>query len=393
MDNLARPIDPVELTQALIRCPSITPHDAGALDLLARAASLLGFDCHPLLFEEEGTDPVHNLYARIGTDGPNFCFAGHTDVVPVGDEAAWSGDPFEGHIENGMLWGRGAADMKGAVGAFVAAADRYLGEMGPDFKGSISLLITGDEEGPAINGTIKMLDWAREHHEDIDHCLVGEPTNPTKLGEMMKIGRRGSICGTLRVFGAQGHVAYPHLADNPLPRLAEIVSRLSAHVIDEGTDHFPPTNLEFTSIDVGNGATNVIPGSGTAQFNIRFNDSQTPEGLESWLRETLDQAIVELGGAYELNLKTTGNAFLTSPGPYCDLVSDAVEAVTGMTPDMSTTGGTSDARFITNTCPVCEFGLSGQTMHKVDEHVPVQDIRDLSEIYYQILVRYFEWAA
>jgi len=386
--DFSRPFDPVALTGALIRCPSITPHDAGALDVVEHAAKALGFDTHRMVFSEPGTPDVQNLYARIGRDGPNFCFAGHTDVVPVGEESDWSADPFSARIHDDQLWGRGAADMKGAIAAFLAAADLYLAET-EDFKGSISLLITGDEEGPSVNGTTKVLDWMEERHEDITHCLVGEPTNPEFLGQMMKIGRRGSIGGTIRVFGTQGHVAYPHLADNPLPRAAKIVSALSARVLDTGTDYFPATNLEVTSIDTGNQATNVIPGHVDIKFNIRFNDQHTGASLEDWLNTQLDELIADLGGRYELSTWISGEAFLTTPGPFSDVVAGAIEAVTGHAPDQSTTGGTSDARFITRVCPVVEFGLIGQTMHKVDERVPVQSITDLTGIYLEILRRYF----
>lgn len=378
------PLDPVALARDLIRCPSVTPEDAGALDVLEAALRPLGFACHRLRFAEPGTAPVDNLYARLGTAAPNFCFAGHTDVVPVGDRAAWSVDPFGGEVHDGRLFGRGAADMKGAIAAFVAAVSGYLAERGPP-PGSISLLVTGDEEGPAINGTRKVLDWLTARGERLDACLVGEPTNPRELGEMMKIGRRGSLTGVLTVYGAQGHTAYPHLADNPLPRLVRMLAAITATPLDDGSAHFPPSTLEITTIDVGNPASNVIPAEGRAVFNIRFNDRHTPASLEAWLRAHLDA----VGGAYDLRITVSGEAFLTPPGPLSELVAEAVVRVTGRRPVASTTGGTSDARFIKAVCPVVEFGLVGQTMHQVDENVAVADVRRLADIYRGILDSYF----
>ncbi|MGB0920046.1 MAG: succinyl-diaminopimelate desuccinylase [Alphaproteobacteria bacterium] len=392
MSDFSRPFDVLKLSQALIQCPSITPHDAGALDVVEGAAKALGFDTHRLTFAEEGGDPVDNLFARLGNaaDGPTFCFAGHTDVVPVGDDAAWTVDPFGGHVEAGKLLGRGAVDMKTAIAAFITATDRYIATN--PLKGSIALLITGDEEGDAINGTRQILGWMRERGEDISHCLVGEPTNPKKLGEMMKVGRRGSFLCHLTMIGAQGHVAYPHLADNPVPRMAEAIKRLSGH-LDEGTDHFDPSNLEFTSVDTGNAASNVIPAKVEARISIRFNDLHSGASLDKWIREELDKLIDDMGGAYQLETRISGESFLTQPGPFCDLVAAAIEETTGIKPDQSTTGGTSDARFITNMCPVCEFGMVGETMHKVDEHCEVNDLEALTDIYLGILTRYFEWAS
>ena len=372
-------IDPVALAQDLIRCPSVTPRDDGALGVLEAALTPMGFTCHRLRFQQEGTEPVENLYARLGTAGPNFCFAGHTDVVPPGERKGWTVDPFAGEVMGDRLYGRGAVDMKGAVAAFVAAVSRRL-EDGPP-AGSISLLITGDEEGVAINGTRKVLEWMAERGERIDACIVGEPTNPKALGDMIKIGRRGSLSGFLTVFGAQGHVAYPHLADNPLPRLVRMLAAVTEQPMDEGTDHFQPSTLALTTIDVGNKATNVIPAQGKATFNIRFNDAHTPESIEAWLRRTFDA----VGGAYELEIYRSGDSFVTPPGPLTELVADAVEGVTGRRPEYSTTGGTSDARFIKNVCPVVEFGLVGQTMHKVDEYAGVDDIRKLTAVYESIL--------
>lgn len=377
-------IDAVALAQDLIRCPSVTPRDDGALGVLEAALTPLGFVCHRLRFEQEGTAPVENLYARLGTEGPNFCFAGHTDVVPPGELKGWSIDPFAGEIHNDRLYGRGAVDMKGAIAAFVAAVSRRLAADGPP-AGSISLLITGDEEGVAINGTKKVLDWLAARGETLDACVVGEPTNPKALGDMIKIGRRGSLTGHLTVFGAQGHTAYPHLADNPLPRLVRMLAAITEKPMDEGTAHFQPSTLALTTIDVGNPATNVIPAQGKATFNIRFNDAHTPASIESWLRGSFDA----IGGAYELDIHCSGESFLTAPGPLTELVAEAVETATGRRPEYSTTGGTSDARFIKNFCPVVEFGLVGQTMHKLDEHTLVSDLTGLSAIYEVILQRVF----
>lgn len=381
-------IDPVALTQDLIRCPSVTPADAGALGVLQRVLEGMGFICKRLVFEEAGTDPVDNLYARLGTGGPNFCFAGHTDVVPVGDAAAWTTDPFGAEIINGKLYGRGTSDMKGAIAAFTAAVKSFLDRNGLP-EGSISLLITGDEEGPSINGTRKVLDWMRANGEVMDACLVGEPTNPRAMGDMMKIGRRGSVTATLTAYGAQGHVAYPHLADNPLPRLTRALSMLADSPLDEGTAHFQPSTLAITTIDVGNPASNVIPAKGTARFNIRFNDLHTPKSLEAHIRDVLE----EVGGTWDLKMAVSGEAFLTPPGALVATVAGAVTAVTGRKPELSTSGGTSDARFIKNFCPVVEFGLVGQTMHKVDEHVDVDDIRTLTAIYDRVLADFFGKAA
>ena len=376
---------PLPLAQALIRRPSVTPEDAGALAVLADALTGLGFTCHHLPFTEEGTAEVQNLYARLGDGAPHFCFAGHTDVVPVGDAAAWSADPFAGEVRDGLLYGRGAADMKGAIAAFVAAVARYLGAHQGQMPGSISLLITGDEEGPAINGTRKVLAWLAERGETIDACLVGEPTNPQTFGEMVKIGRRGSLNGTLRITGTQGHVAYPHLADNPVPRLVAMLHALTTASLDDGTPHFQPSNLEITSIDVGNLAANVIPAQATAQFNIRFNDLHTSKSLITWLRGQLDA----VGGAYELSTHASGEAFLTPPGALSDIIVAAIAAKTGSKPELSTTGGTSDARFIKDYCAVAEFGLIGQSMHKTDECIAVKVIDQLADVYLDILERYF----
>jgi len=378
-------VDPLELSRALIRCPSVTPVDAGALDVLQESLEALGFECHRLPFSAPGTADVDNLYARIGSNGSNFCFAGHTDVVPPGNTAAWTRDPFGADVADGRLHGRGASDMKAAIACFVAAAAGFLAERRNDFGGSISLLITGDEEGPAVNGTVRMLDWLSTRGETLDACLVGEPTNPTELGEMIKIGRRGSLNGVLTVAGVQGHAAYPDRADNPIPRLLRMLTVLAETPLDEGTAHFQPSTLTLTTVDVGNTATNVIPAQAQAGFNIRFNDLHNAESLRNWIEDRC----AEVGGAFELATESNGSAFLSTPGPLSELVSRAVAGVTGRTPELSTSGGTSDARFITNVCPVCEFGMPGETAHKVDENVAVADIAALTDIYRGVLGGYF----
>ena len=379
-------IDAVAFAAELIRCPSVTPEDAGALDVLQTALEKLGFACTRLPFEEDGTAPVDNLYARLGTQGPHLCFAGHTDVVPVGAADDWQVDPFAGEIRDQALWGRGAADMKGSIAAFVAAIAAHLDAHGaPD--GSISLLITGDEEGPSINGTRKMLGWLQEQNEIIDDCIVGEPTNPDVLGDMIKIGRRGSVNGVVTVTGTQGHVAYPHLAENPVPQLTAMMTHLAQTPLDEGSTHFQPSNLELTGFDVGNMTTNVIPAQAVARFNIRYNDHWTAQTVSEWIGARLDESAGVSG--YQLDLSHTGDCFLTEPGPFVEQLSAAIEEVTGRMPQLSTTGGTSDARFIKDICRVVEFGLVGKTMHKVDERVPVDDIRQLGEIYRLVLNSYF----
>lgn len=380
--------DPIALAAALIRCPSVTPRDEGALDVLEGALTSLGFKCTRLPFSEDGTADVDNLYARLGTEGPNFCFAGHTDVVPVGAADEWTADPFKAEVREGELVGRGAADMKGAIAAFVAAVSRYLdGRRAP--PGSISLLITGDEEGPAINGTRKMLDWLKDQGEVIDHCLVGEPTNREILGDMIKIGRRASLSAWIEVGGIQGHVAYPDRAKNPVPALLEILRRLEGRQLDEGTDVFQPSNLEITDLEVGNTAVNVIPAKAVGRINIRFNDRQTAEGLRAWITETADAVAAEFGRNVSVRFAGQGDAFYFEPSAFAGAIADAAEEVTGRRPAFSTSGGTSDARFIKDVCPVAEFGLVGRTMHKVDERVPLKDIDDLTRIYAGVLERYF----
>ena len=380
-------IDPIALAQALIRCPSVTPSDAGALDALSRALAPIGFACRSMPFEAPGTVRIDNLFAKLSGKQPgrHFSFAGHSDVVPVGKREGWSVDPFAAEIIDGRLYGRGAADMKGAIAAFAGAAARFAAERQGDFAGAISLLITGDEEGPSVNGTKPMLQALAADGEHFDACLVGEPTNPKRLGEMAKIGRRGSWTGHLTVKGVQGHIAYPHLADNPTHRLARMIVALTETPLDPGTDHFEPSTLQVSTIDVGNPATNVIPAEARASFNSRFNDGFTPESLEAEVRRRLDA----VGGQYDLRIECSGVSFVTPPGPLSRLVTDAVRAVIGLTPALSTTGGTSDARFIKDYCPVIEFGLIGQTMHKVDENVAIADILQLSNIYEHILESYF----
>jgi len=389
-------IDPVNFAAELIRCPSVTPADAGALDLLETVLTEIGFTCTRLPFQEPETARVDNLYARIGDAAPHICFAGHTDVVPVGAADNWQKDPFSGEISDDKLWGRGAADMKGAIAAFVAATADYLSQNGKP-KGSISLLITGDEEGPSVNGTIKMLDWLSTQQEVIDDCIVGEPTNPETLGEMIKIGRRGSVNTTVTIEGIQGHVAYPHRAANPVPHLVQLLERLITAKLDDGTPHFQPSNLELTGFDVGNAVTNVIPALAQARFNIRYNDIWSRDTITDWINENLNAAHDALNNAIDgenkfsltVDINHSGEAFLTPTGTLSELAVGAVEKTLGMTPELSTSGGTSDARFIKDHARVIEFGLVGKTMHKVDEHVRVNDIQSLTKIYQEILSGYF----
>ena len=380
--------DVVTLTQALIRCRSVTPADEGALGVAATALVEAGFAVEQPVFSAPGTPDVANLYGRIGRSGPCLVFAGHTDVVPPGDAAAWRHDPFGATIEDGWLYGRGAVDMKGGVAAALAAARAFVAERGGEFGGSIAFLLTGDEEGPAVNGTVKLLEWAAERAERFDVCVLGEPTNPTVLGEMAKIGRRGSLTGRLTVRGKQGHVAYPNLTRNPIPVLARMVAALSDAPLDEGTQHFGASNLEWTTVDVGNPATNVVPGEARAVFNIRFNDLWSPDTLAAAIRGRLERAAA--GTPYDIAFDPTNSvAFLTEPSAFVTLVADAVEAECDRRPELSTTGGTSDARFIKSYCPVIEFGLVGETMHAVDERVALEDLRRLARIYRGVLERVF----
>lgn len=391
-DTLAPNVtDVVELTRALVRCESVTPREAGALQHLERTLASLGFSCERMDFSQAGTDDVANLYARIGNSGRHFCFAGHSDVVPVGDLSSWTIGPFSAELSDGYLFGRGAADMKGAIAAFTDAATRFLSKRGRDFGGSISLLITGDEEGPAVNGTVKMLKRLAERGETIDACVVGEPTSSKRFGDMMKIGRRGSMNVDMVVRGVQGHVGYPERLDNPIHRLSALIEALVREPIDKGSTHFQPTSLQFTSVDVGNKATNIAPGMVRARFNTRFNDLWTSQTLLAHLRERLDRAHAALGGngTIELSAEVSGESFFTPPGPLSELVAGAIRDVAGVEAELSTTGGTSDARFIRSYCPVLEFGLVGETMHKVDEKSAVADLRTLTRVYETVLDRYF----
>ena len=377
----------LEIAQALIRCPSVTPRDKGVLRCLAGFLRPAGFACHVHVFSEDDTPDVGNLYATIGNGAPHLVFAGHTDVVPTGDESRWRFPPFSAEIADGRLWGRGACDMKGGVAAFAAAALDFVASGGLR-KGTLSFLITNDEEGPAINGTVKLLQWANAEGIRFDDCIVGEPTNPKRLGEMVKIGRRGSLNGDIVVRGVQGHSAYPQQADNPIPVLARIVTALTDTPLDDGTDVFDPTRLVVTSMDVGNGARNVIPGEARARFNVRFNDIWTPETLAARIdaiaREAAGETRVELA-MHPCN----SLAFRTQRGAFADLVVDAIHTETGLTPDLSTTGGTSDARFIAQYCRVLEFGLVGETIHAIDENVSLDDLDALTRCYRRVLDRYF----
>ena len=380
---------PLALAQALIRCPSVTPEEGGALAFLADRLAAAGFRVERPVFSEPGQPDIENLYARIGTDQPCLLFAGHTDVVPTGEESAWRHGPFAGVVEGGMLHGRGAVDMKGGIACMLAATLGFLDRRGSDFSGSIAFLITGDEEGPAVNGTVKLLEWARARGERFSHCLLGEPTNPSRLGETIKIGRRGSLTGKLTVHGRQGHVAYPHRAENPIPGMLRLATALLAEPLDDGTRHFDASNLEFTTLDVGNPATNVIPANARAVFNIRFNEGWSAETLGAEIRRRLEHAA---GNAvrFTLDLQPSNSpAFLTRPDGFVDLVAGAIRAETGLDPALSTTGGTSDARFIKDACPVIEFGLVGETMHQVDECVALADLERLTAIYARVLEAYF----
>ncbi len=381
--------DPVAIARDLIRCPSITPAEGGALAYLERRLREAGFTVHRLTFSEPGAADVENLYARIGTGAPHLMFAGHTDVVPPGDATGWTHPPFAADVVDGTLFGRGAADMKGAIACKVAAVLDHLAAHGGKPNGSISFLVTGDEEGIAVNGTVKLLKWIAARGESFDHCILGEPTNPNALGDMIKIGRRGSLNGALTVTGTQGHVAYPALADNPVRGIVALMSALMAEPLDGGSDHFDPSNLEFTSVDVGNKTVNVIPGEARARFNIRYNDRHTRDGLKALIERRAAAAAGRTRWRIEWE-PSNADVFLTQPGPFVDLVAAAIQEVTGRQPELSTSGGTSDARFIKDYGPVIEFGLANQTMHKVDERVPTADLVALTAIYRRILQRYFE---
>jgi succinyl-diaminopimelate desuccinylase len=373
-------MDPLPLAQALIRCASVTPADAGAQSVLADTIAPLGFTIHRLRYGE-----IDNLFARIGTGSPHFCFAGHTDVVPGGPDTNWRHAPFAADIQDGVLYGRGACDMKGAIAAFIAAAADHLGNRTQ--KGSISLLITGDEEGVATDGTVRVLEWMRDNGHMPDFCLVGEPTCPVRLGDMVKIGRRGSLNARITVHGTQGHVAYPQRADNPIHRLLRTLSALTAAPVDAGTEWFEPSTLQVTSIDVGNPVTNVIPATARAMLNIRFNDDHTGKDLSAWLRATIAQ---HAGEKFDLDIAISGESFVTQPGPVVDKLRAAITRETGLDPKLDTGGGTSDARFIARYCPVAEFGLVGATMHKADEAVPIEELRCLARIYRGMLSAFLE---
>ncbi len=384
------PADPLAIARDLIRCPSVTPAEGGALGVLEGLLKGAGFAVHRVTFRESGEDDVENLYARIGDGAPHLVFAGHTDVVPPGDVSAWTHPPFAANVADGILYGRGAADMKGAIACKLAAVLDHVAACGGRPKGSISFLITGDEEGIGVNGTVKLLQWAAARGEKFDHCILGEPTNPLSLGDMIKIGRRGSQNGTLIVTGTQGHVAYPARADNPVRGIVPLMSALMAEPLDHGSAHFDASNLEFTSVNVGNKTVNVIPAEARARFNIRYNDGHTRESLRALIERRLAAAAA---GRIRWRIeweRGNGDVFLTRPGPFVDLVADTIRTVTGRTPELSTSGGTSDARFIKDYCPVIEFGLANQTMHKVDERVPTADLVALTAIYRRILDRYFE---
>ena len=380
-------LDVLDLARDLIRRPSVTPADAGAMDTLQRALEGLGFSCRRMRF-----GAIENLYARRGTQGPNLCFAGHTDVVPAGDEAAWTSGPFAAAVTQDVLVGRGAVDMKGAIAAFVAAVSRIAPE---DQAGSISLLITGDEEGVALDGTGTVVQALIAEGERVDHCVLGEPTSAQTFGDQIKVGRRGSLNARITVEGKQGHVAYPHKAANPVPVLVRLLARLQDRALDKGygagDQAFPPSNLEVTSIDVGNTATNVIPARATAMLNIRFNPHHDGASLIAWLAGECEAVVLDHGfpGQVSLDPSLTGDSFITEPGPFVEVVSSAVADVTGQTPALSTTGGISDARFIRALCPIVEFGLVGATMHAVDEQVPVAELRALEAVYGRIIARYF----
>jgi succinyl-diaminopimelate desuccinylase len=377
-------IDPVDLTARLVRCPSVTPDEGGALVLLQTLLSDAGFACTRV---DRGE--TSNLYARWGdkAHARTFGFNGHTDVVPVGDLAAWTKDPFGAEIEEGWLYGRGATDMKSGVAAFAAAAVDFVTDTPPD--GAVVLAITGDEEGDATDGTVALLDWMEAEGERLDVCLVGEPTSPDHMGQMMKIGRRGSMTAWFTFRGTQGHAAYPHKALNPLPAMARLMADLSEHELDSGTGHFDASTLAVVTMDVGNAATNVIPAEGRATVNIRFNDAHTGTGITNWLRAEADRMEHETGIAIDMRVKISGESFLTPPGPLSDLVAKAVQVETNRTPELSTTGGTSDARFVKGHCPVVEFGLVGHRMHAVDERVRVEQIEQLKAIYLRVLQDYF----
>ena len=382
------PSDPVAMLQELVRCPSVTPLEAGALATVQNWLRDAGFHCERLVFKDKDTPDVDNLFARIGNSAPHLCFAGHTDVVPQGDESIWSHPPFAAEIRDGQLYGRGATDMKGSVSAFAAAAADFV-RGNPQFKGSISFLITNDEEGPAINGTVKVLQWMEENGHTPDHCLVGEPSCVDALGDTIKIGRRGSLSFVVTVDGKQGHAAYPHKADNPVPKLARLVDRIASLKLDDGNDHFDPSTLAFTSFDVGNPAGNVIPSRAVAKFNIRFSTEQSFDSLKAWVESHIAAVKAELGGTWTVKTIEGADVFITEPGAFVGLVQDAIEAETGLMPKLSTSGGTSDARFVKDYCPVLEFGPTNATIHQTDERISVEELRAVTRVYRRVLDTYF----
>ena len=385
----AEPIDPVQLLQALIRCESVTPNEGGALSFLERVLRPAGYACHRLTMTEAGTPDVENLFARLGDGAPHLCFAGHTDVVPVGEESAWSKPPFGAVIDGGALYGRGAVDMKGGIACFLAAALDYTKASGGLRRGSISFLVTGDEEGPSINGTMKVLEWMKAQGQVPDACVVGEPTSTTLVGDEIKIGRRGSVSAELIVQGKQGHAAYPQLADNPVPKLARMIDRLSSTPLDSGAPNFQPSSLQTTVLSVPNETANVIPAQARALINVRYNNLHSRPKIEAWVRAICDAVAKEMGAQYSLRFWGTGDVFLTAPGPLVETMSAAVRAVTGREAALTTNGGTSDARFIYTYCPVIELGLRNATAHQVDEHVPLSDLATLTAIYRRFIEGFF----
>ena len=382
------PTDSVPLLQDLIRCKSVTPAEGGALTYLENLLSTHGFVCQRLIFRAEGTPDVENLFARIGTSAPHLCFAGHTDVVPEGILEGWTHSPFAAEIEDGYIFGRGACDMKGSVAAFAAAAIDFI-KGRAKFKGSLSFLITGDEEGPAINGTVKVLKWMAENGHIPDHCIVGEPSCVDQLGDTIKIGRRGSLSFAVTVEGRQGHAAYPHKADNPIPKLARFIDRIAAARLDEGNDHFDPSTLAVTTFDVGNPAGNVIPSRAMAKFNIRFSTEHSFASLRAWVDEEIAAVKAEMGGTWSVAATEGADAFITEPGAFVGLVQDAVEHETGVLPKLSTSGGTSDARFVKDYCPVLEFGPTNATIHQTDERIGIDELRATQAVYSRIIADYF----
>ncbi len=378
----------VELTKSLISCPSVTPNNEGVLDLLQKELTDMGFTCNRYLFSDTDTPDVDNLFAKIGGGAPHLCFGGHTDVVPVGDENAWSSNPFEATEKNGKLYGRGASDMKSAIAAFVSAVREYLENN--QVKGTISLLITNDEEGPAINGTRKVLEEIYKNGEKIDSCLVGEPTCPNNLGEMIKIGRRGSMTTTVKVSGKQGHVAYPEWTLNPINPLTSILNTLCNLELDKGTEDFPPSNMEIVKIASSEGATNIVPQTSTGTFNIRYNVNHTKESLQSMINEVVSKNIDKSEYKVDVTFNNSAEPFLTEKGKFTEIVKSSVDEITGMNSSLTTTGGTSDARFFKDYCEVAEFGLIGETAHQINENVKTEDINKLKDIYSLIISKYFQ---